>query len=75
MSRLHEYSTITNSKISNPCTIMFHCCSHEPNPAFRGTMQRFFLSATHIIPFIVRRRPNEWNDVYSVGWEDVVMTY
>ena len=28
-------------------------------------MQRFFLSATHIIPFIVR--PNEWNDVYSVG--------
>jgi hypothetical protein len=28
-------------------------------------MQRFFLSATHIIPFIVR--PNEWNNVYSVG--------
>ena len=64
---LHLSDSCTDSKITNPRTIMFHCTVPiSRTPAFRaGTMQRFFLSATHNIPFIVN--PNKWNDVYSVG--------
>ena len=46
-------SHISDSKITNPRTIMFHCCSHEPNSRLQGEpcSVSFFPPATHIIKF------------------------
>ena len=63
-------SKITNSKIANPRTIMFHCCSHEPNPRLQGdhgcSIPFFLLNTTtfHSLSGLT-------NGMIYISWEDV----